>query len=99
MVNCAESISLGIFLHCLKTTFMKYFYFNQLLVNLSCIQMFDLNFFRRCKNEFYTNVNVDFLLDITLVPHFSSQLDPRTPATGRPMTMSGTGTLFILFAY
>ena len=38
-------------------------------------------------------------MDITLVPHFSSQLDPQTPTTGRPMAMSGTGTLFILFTY
>ena len=60
--------------------------------------MFDLNFFRRCKNEFYTNVNLDFLLDITLVLHFSSQLDQGTPKTSRPMAMSGTGMLFILFA-
>ena len=61
--------------------------------------MFDLNFFRRCKNEFYTNVNLDFLLDITLVRQFSSQLDPQTGTTGRSMAMSGTGTLFTLFTY
>ena len=61
--------------------------------------MFDLNFFRRFKNEFYTNVNLDFLLDITLVRQFSSQLDPRTRTTRRSMAMSGTGTLFILFTY
>ena len=47
------------------------FRLNQLLVNLSCMEMFDLNFFRRWKNEFYTNVNLDFWLDITLVPHCS----------------------------